>query len=65
MKVRVLTTITQQPSYSRCDDFIKTKTFDENERIAKIRDYIESLKPIQMEGTVMSPITIEFIDNEE
>lgn len=61
MKARVITIITQQLSYNRCDDVVKVKEFDESEPISKIREYIESLEHIQMEGTLMSNVNIEFI----
>lgn len=65
MKARVITIITQQLSYNRCDDVIKTKDFDESEPISKIREYIESLEHIQMEGTLMSNVNIEFVKEDK
>jgi len=65
MKARVTTIITQQLSYNRCDEIIKTKTFDMSEPISKIKEYVDSLKHLQMEGTLMSNVNIEFLNEDQ
>ena len=65
MKARVTTIITQQLSYNRCDDITKTKTFDISEPISKIKEYVDSLKHLQMEGTLMSNVNIEFLNDDQ
>ena len=62
MKARVNTTISKQLSYDRYDDIVKIAEFDENEPISEIRKWKEGLEKEQMDGTVMSPIRIEFIE---
>lgn len=65
MKARVITIITQQLSYNRCDDVIKIMEFEESEPISKIREHIESLEHIQMKGTLMSNVNIEFVKEDK
>lgn len=60
MKAEVSTIITVQLAYARCDDFIETRVFDGSEPISKIKEWADSLKARQMEGTEMSNINIRF-----
>ena len=60
MKAEVSTIITVQLAYDRCDDFIETRVFDGSEPISKIKEWADSLKARQMEGTEMSNINIRF-----
>ena len=64
MKAQVSTIITMQLSYDRCDNFIMTKTFEESEPITNIRVWVDGLKKDQMQGTGMSNVNIEFIDED-
>ncbi len=62
MKARIGTIITVQLAYDRCDNVIKTKDFNMDTPIEKIKDWIESIKKEQMPGTGMSNVCIEFMD---
>ena len=64
MKAQVSTIITMQLSYDRYDNFIKTKTFEESEPITNIKKWIDCLKEDQLQGTCMSNVNIEFIDED-
>ena len=64
-KAVVTTIITEQRSYDRVDEVIKTKVFGTDQPISSILEWVRGLERLQMEGTLMSNVCIDFRKEDE